>query len=134
MGSRRPAGIAAARVARTEVVIAVLGLASFGLVFLRLFETWRVSPHRVAHHVVILGQTLSYPGANLAAIVVVVLALLGAVVTARAVLGAVSEVTAARRFDRRLAAHRRPHPGGVLVIDDERPHAFCAGLLIPRVY
>src|SRR5205807_2813938 len=34
----------------------------------------------------------------------------------------------------RLAAQRRQHRGGALVIDDDRPHAFCAGLLRPRVY
>jgi BlaR1 peptidase M56 len=134
VGSHRRAEVAAARVARAEGLLAVLGLASFGLVLLRLFETWRVSPHRVAHHVVVLGQTLSYPAANLAAIIVVVLALLGAVVTARVVLGAARELAAARRFDRQVAAHRWPHPGGALVIDDARPHAFCAGLLRPRVY
>jgi hypothetical protein len=88
----------------------------------------------VTHHVTILGQPLSYPVANAAAVVIVVLALLGAVVTARALLGAARELAAARRFERRLAAQRRPHPGGALVIDDDRPHAFCAGLLRPRVY
>jgi beta-lactamase regulating signal transducer with metallopeptidase domain len=131
--ANRPAAIAAARVARAEVLLGVLGLASFGFVFLRLFETWRVSPHRV-HHVTILGQPLNYPVANATAVIIVVLALLGAVVTVRALLGAARELAAARRFDRRLAAQRRPHPGGALVIDDDRPHAFCAGLLRPRVY
>jgi Peptidase family M48 len=130
----RPAAIAAGRVTRAEVLLGVLGFASFGFVFLRLFETWRVSPHRVTHHVTILGQPLSYPVANAAAVIIVVLALLGAVVTARALLGAARELAAARRFERRLAAQRRPHPGGALVIDDDRPHAFCAGLLRPRVY
>jgi len=72
----------------------LLGLASFGLVLLRLVETWRVSPQRVSHQVAILGQTLSYPAANTAAVIVLILAALGAVVTARAVLGAAKEVTA----------------------------------------
>jgi hypothetical protein len=133
--SHRPAAIFAARVGRAEVLLGALGLASLGFAFLRLFETWRVSPHRAVHHVAIFGQTLSYPVANLAAVIIVVMALLGAVVTARAVLGATRELAAARRFDRWLAARRlRPHPAGVTVIDEERPQAFCAGLLRPRVF
>jgi bla regulator protein blaR1 len=112
----------------------MLGLASFGLVLLRLVERWRVSPHRVSHQVAILGQTLSYPAANIAAVIVLVLAVLGAVVTARTMLAAAGEVRAARGFHRRLAPLARPHQDGALVIDDERPHAFCAGLLRPRVY
>jgi Zn-dependent protease with chaperone function len=130
----RAAAIAAKRVARAEVLLGVAGLASVGLAFLRLFETWRVSPHTVSHHVMILGYTLSYPVANMAAVVIVVLALLGMLVTARALLGLARELAAAWQFERRLAAARRPHPAGALVIDDERPHAFCAGLLRPRVY
>lgn len=130
----RPAAIAANRVARAEVLLGVVALASVGFACLRLFETWRVSPHSASHHVTILGYALSYPVANLAAVLIVVLALLGMLVTARAALAAVMELTAARAFERRLAAARRPHPAGALVIDDDRPHAFCAGLLKPRVY
>jgi Zn-dependent protease with chaperone function len=130
----RPPSIAAARVTRAQVLLGALGLVSLGFVFVRLFESWRVSPHTVSHHIVILGQTLSYPVANGAALIILVLAVLGAVVMAMTVLGAAAEITAARRFDRRLAALRRPHDGGALVIDDERPYAFCAGLLRPCVY
>jgi Zn-dependent protease with chaperone function len=134
IAARRPAASAAAWVARAEVLLGVIALGSLGFVFLRLFETWRVSPHAASHHVAILGQTLSYPVANAAAVAILALALLGAGVTAMALVGAVRELAAARSFDRRLAASRRPHPGGALVIDDERPHAFCAGFLRPRVY
>jgi Zn-dependent protease with chaperone function len=133
-GAQRPAARAAARVGRAEVLVSVLGLASFAFVFLRLLETWRVSPHTVSHHIRILGQTLSYPVANLGAVIILVLSLLGAVVTMMAMLGAARELVAARRFGRRLAAGDRPHLDDVLVIDDPRPHAFCAGLLRPRVY
>ena len=132
--ARRSAAIAARRAARSHALLGLLGLASFGLVLLRLVETWRVSPQRVSHHVVIFGQTLSYPAANMAAVIVLVLAVLGAVVTARALLGVAREVTGARRLHRRLAPASRRDLGGALVIDDERPHAFCAGLLSPRVY
>ena len=131
---RRSAAIAAGRAAGAEALLGVLGLASVGLVLLRLVEAWRVSPQRVSHQVAILGQTLSYPAANTAAVIILVLAVLGAIVTARAVLGVAREATGARRFHRRLASASRQDLGGAFVIDDERPHAFCAGLLNPRVY
>ncbi len=134
VAANRSAAIAASRVEWAELLLVVLALGSFGFVFVRLFETWRVSPHRVAHQVTILGQPLSYPVANAAAVIIVVLALLGAIVTARALVGAAQEFSAARRFGRRLARDHRPHPTGALVVDDERPHAFCAGLFRPRIY
>ena len=131
---QRPAAIAARRAARAEAVLVALGLVSLALVFLRLFETWRVSPHRASHQVAVLGQKLSYPAANIAAVIILVLSLLGAVVTARAVLAAFREVRAARRLERRLAPAGRGDLDDVHVIDDQRPHAFCAGLLRPRIY
>jgi beta-lactamase regulating signal transducer with metallopeptidase domain len=131
---RGPAGIAAARVARAGVLLGLLGLVSFAFVFLRLFETWRVSPHTPPHHVVILGQSLSYPVANAAAVIILVLALLGGAVTTMIVLGAARELTAARSLGRRLAAGAHRRRDGALVIEDERPRAFCAGLFRPRVY
>jgi hypothetical protein len=121
-------------VGRAEVLLAVLGLGSFGFVFLRLFETWRVSPHMVSRHITILGQALSYPLANVAAVIVLVLALLGVAVTGIAIFGAARELIAASRFGRRLAAGGRPHLEDALVLDDPRPQAFCAGLLSPHVY
>ncbi len=109
-------------------------MASCAFVVLRLVETWRVTPHRVSHHILVFGQRLGYPTANAAAIVVLVLAIVGLIVVARVLVGATRELTASRRFARMLAA-RRPRPlNDALVIDDDRPRAFCAGLLRPRVY
>ena len=134
MARHRPAALAAAQVGRAEVLLAVLGFVSLGFVLLRLLETWRVSARTGSHHVVILGQTLSYPVANLAAVIILMLASLGAAVMGLIVLGAARELAAARRFDRRLAAEDPQRLGDALVIDNARPHAFCAGLLSPRVY
>ena len=132
--SRRPAAVAASRAARAEAVLVLLGLASFVLVFSRLVEKWRVSPHGASHQVAILGQTLSYPAANLAALLILALAFLGAVVTASALGGAAAELKAARRFNRRLTQAAGRQLAGATVIEDARPRAFCAGLLRPRVY
>jgi hypothetical protein len=63
-----------------------------------------------------------------------VLAALGLVVTVMTVAGAVRELAAARRFGRRIRAEEALLIDGARVIPDERPHAFCAGLLRPCVY
>jgi Peptidase family M48 len=99
----------------------------------RLLETWKVSP-RAGHRISIFGDKVSYPAANTEAIVVMLLAAIGVVVTARALSGAVREVQASRRFHRRLSS-RQLHPfPGVALIEDSHPRAFCAGLFRPRVY
>jgi Zn-dependent protease with chaperone function len=131
---KQPAGEAATRVARAQATLGVLGLASALFVVTRLAENWRVSPGAASHHISILGYKLSYPAANFAAILVLGLALIGLAVTALAVLGAARELAASRRFRRWLEARERELLDEALVIDDERPRAFCAGLLKPRVY
>lgn len=128
-----PAAVAAARVGRAGGILGALGLASSLFVIFRLVETWRVAP-RASHEFSFLGEKLSYPAVNLAAVVVVGLAALGLAVVARTVAGAVREVLASRRLHRRLLAHERRGLDDVFVIVDERPRAFCAGLLRPRVY
>ncbi len=128
-----PAAVAAARVGRAGGILGALGLASSLFVIFRLVETWRVAP-RASHEVSFLGEKLSYPAVNLAAVVVAGLAGLGLAVVARTVAGAVREVLASQRLHRRLLGHQRRELDDVLVIADERPRAFCAGLLRPRVY
>jgi Zn-dependent protease with chaperone function len=133
-GQDRPAAIAAARVSRASLMLGALGLASAIFVLARLVESWRVTPHAASHQILILGQRLSYPAANIDAVVIVLLAVLGSVVTARALTGAVREARASRRFQR-LLGQSKPRPlHGALLIADPQPHAFCAGLLRPRVY
>jgi beta-lactamase regulating signal transducer with metallopeptidase domain len=130
----RPAAIAAARVSRASLILGALGLASAIFVLARLLESWRVTPHAASHQILILGQRLSYPAANIDAVVIVLLAVLGSVVTARALTGALREVQASRRFQRVLA-RSEPRPlHGALLIANPQPRAFCAGLLRPRVY
>ncbi len=133
-GQDRPAAIAAARVSRASLVLGALGLASAIFVLARLLESWRVTPHAASHQILIFGQRLSYPAANIDAVVIVLLALLGSVVSARALTGAFREIQASRRFQR-LLAQTEPRPlHGALLITDPQPRAFCAGLVRPRVY
>ncbi len=129
-----PAATAAARVGRAGALLGALGLGSSLFVTFRLVETWRVTPDATPHEVTILGGKLSYPAANLAAVVVVALAVLGLAVAARTVAGAARELVASRRLRRRLLAQEPRELDEVLVIVDERPLAFCAGLFRPRAY
>src|SRR3984885_3279748 len=133
-GQDRPAAIAAARVFRASLVLGGLGLASAIFVLARLLESWRVTPHAASHEILIFGQRLSYPAATIDAAGIVLLAVLGSVVTARALTGAVREVRASRRFQR-ILAQSEPRPlHGALLITDPQPRAFCVGLFRPRVY
>jgi hypothetical protein len=132
--SPRPAAAAAERVWATGMVLWASGLALSVFVIGRLFLTWRVTPHAATHQISLLGQRLSYPVANVDALIVLALALAGLAVGALTAWGAVRELAATRTFERYLAA-QAPRPWkGALVIDDERPQAFCAGLFNPRVY
>ena len=130
------ASLASARVSRAGMLLGGIGLASSLFVIWRLVETWRVTPEAASHRISILGQRLTYPAANLAAVIVVALAVVGLAVVAMVAGGAVRELATDRRLRRRLAARARTlgPPGDPLVIEDERPRAFCAGLLRPRVY
>src|ERR1700733_11095025 len=90
----RPAATAAARVWSASLVLGGLGLASAIFVVARLLESWRGRSRAGSHQISILGQKLSYPAANVDAIVIVLLAGLGLVVTARALTGAARELQA----------------------------------------
>lgn len=131
---QRPAAIAAGRAFGVSALLGVLGLASAVFVITRLFESWRVTSGPGSRVISVFGQRLSYPAANTGAIAVTVLAGLGLVMTGAAAWGLARELLADRRFRRSVAA-RSPLPlHGAWVINDERPQAFCAGLLRPRVY
>jgi hypothetical protein len=131
---QRPAAVAAARISLAGLTLGVLGLGAAVLVTARLFATWRVAPSAASHHVSLLGQRLAYPTANAAAIVVLVLALVGLAVILLAVLGAIREIAGDRRLRRRLRTVAVGHHDDALVLDDAYPHAFCAGLVRPRIY
>jgi Peptidase family M48 len=130
----QPAAIAAGRVFGVSMLLGALGLASAAIVITRLFESWRVTSGPASHVISVFGQRLSYPAANAGAIVVTVLAGIGLLIAGAAAWGLARELLADRRF-RRVIAARSPLPRqGALVINDQRPQAFCAGLLRPRVY
>lgn len=131
---QRRLAVAARRLSWADALLAGLALLALALVFTRALERWRVTPHTSAHRIDLLGQNLSYPTANVGAIVILGLALLGAVVVAVVIVGATRELTATGRLRRHLAARTQRVVKGAFVIEDVRPQAFCAGFLRPRVY
>ena len=132
-GLDKPAATAAARVSRASLLLGGLGLASAIFVVARLLESWRVTSHAASHQISIFGQRLSYPAANVDAIVIVLLAAVGLVVTARALTGAVRELQASRRFDRFLSAERPQALHGALLIDDAQDVVCDWILIISRI-
>jgi hypothetical protein len=126
--------MAAARVSGASLLLGGLGLLSAIFVLVRLVESWRVGSGATSHRIEIFGQSLSYPAANINAIVIVLLAALGSVVTIRALGGAMREYRASRRFARALSRQQSGTLRGAVVVSDAQPRAFCAGLLRPRVY
>ena len=129
-----PAALAAARVDRAGALLAGLGLGCSLFAVFRLTQTWRVTPAGASHRLSLLGHEVTYPAANAAAVLVVALALVGLVVIVMTAGGALRELAASRRLHARLRRCELRADGDVLVIGDERPRAFCAGLIRPRVY
>jgi Zn-dependent protease with chaperone function len=131
----QPATVAAERLSRAVLALGALGLTASALVVGRMAAAWRVTPAASSHHITLFGLHLAYPTANAGAVAVLVLAAIGSVVVARAARGAVRELRAARRLGRWLATRNpRSLEADAFVIDDDRPHAFCAGLARARVY
>jgi hypothetical protein len=131
---RRPAGLAAARISRAALLLGGLGLGVALLAVVRVLGTWRVGTEPRPHRIAIFGLNLTYPAANAGAIVILVLAILGSAVIAIATAAAVHEIVGSTRLARRLRAERPVSVGGALIIRDDVPRAFCAGLARPRIY
>jgi Zn-dependent protease with chaperone function len=113
-------------------VVPLLGPVIVAILLLRS----RITLGGSAPRTVIVGRVeFAYPAANLAALLLLAIAGLGAVIMLRAVRCAVAEVRAYRRC---LASLRIVGPlhghRGVYVFREPSPAAFCAGLLRPRIY
>ena len=133
---RDGAGIdaAASRLFGLSVVLAAGALVAIGVALVDGTNAVRVGPREPVGHFRVLNESFTYPRANVAAIVVLVLAGLGLLVLLRLTWSAMAEVLAQRRFSRAVAAqHPRPY-GDVILVDDDEPRAFCAGLLRPQIF
>jgi Zn-dependent protease with chaperone function len=124
----------ASRVFALSLIIAAGALGAIGVALADGTGAARVGPHESVGHFRVLHESFSYPRANAAAVIVLILAGLGLFVLLQLTWAVVAEVRAQRRFSRAIAArHPRPH-GAVCLVDDPEPRAFCAGFLRPRIY
>jgi Zn-dependent protease with chaperone function len=129
-----PAAAGAGRAFGAALALASLAAVSIAVAVLRVLESWRVGQSSSVGRITILGQHLSYPAANVGAIAVLTLAAVGLVMAAATISRLGRELLGDRRF--RIALRRRAprELHGAWVFEDERPQAFCAGLVRPRVY
>jgi hypothetical protein len=101
----------------------------------------RIDP-AAAHRIRVAGHTLSYPAINAAAVLVLLVALVGAIALARMIRTArrclrdhrrfAATIAGARVADRDVMVAGEPVP--VRCFASDRAEAFCAGLLRPHIY
>ena len=118
----------------TTLALGLLGALSAGVALLRVLEHWHVGSGSSARTISIAGQSFTYPAANTAAVIVVVLAAVGLAMATATGRGLGRELLRNRRFREHLRSGARHQLHGAWVLEDDRPQAFCAGLLRPRVY
>ena len=130
----RPLTRRASHVYGLAVAVAALGALSTGAGVLDVLRGVDVQSAHVAH-LRVLGERLTAPAINVAAAVMLPLAALGLVSVIQGMRSCVRQLVAQRRFLESLAlTGRLPSHPGVWLVDDDRPQAFCAGHLRPRVY
>jgi hypothetical protein len=118
----------------TTLALGLLAALSAGVALLRLLESWHVGSGSSSRTISIAGQRFSYPAANAAAVIVVVLAALGLAMATATAYRLGRELLRDRRFREHLRSGTRRQLHGAWVLEDDRPQAFCAGLLRPRIY
>lgn len=122
------------RISRLEIALALVGGLAALTMLLSLLETWRIGSPPVSHHIIVLGWRLGYPSANLAAVIVLVLAGVGGAMLLRGSAAALRELRGARRLARRLSGAACGEIAGAVVIARDAPGAFCAGLWRPTIF
>lgn len=116
------------------LAVTALGLLSTAGALVSAYRSVRVGP-TAGHHLVLIGVPLTYPRINVAGAVILLLACVGLVAIVRGSAAAVRLIRTQRRFLGQLSLRGAlPEHGAVVVFDDVRPQAFCAGYLEPRVY
>jgi hypothetical protein len=119
---------------RLQLALGGSGLSACALVLAAGVSLVHVAP-TAAHRLDVAGLRLTYPAVNVAAVLLLALAALGAVVLSVAARAAWRQLRAHRRLMRALpVSGPLPDDPAVLVVDAAAPLAFCAGWLRPRVY
>jgi hypothetical protein len=129
MASRR-----ASLLYRLALAIAALGTLATGAALIDVLRAVSIQEAH-AQRLRVLGETLTAPALNAAALLLLPLAALGIVAFARGARAGAAQVRAQHRFLRALpVVGALPAHPDVLVVADRRPQAFCAGHLRPRVF
>ena len=119
---------------RLQLALGGAGLGACALVLAAGVSAVHVHP-AAAHRLDVAGLRLTYPAVNVAALILLALAALGAAVLIVTVRAAARQLRAHRRLMRALpVVARLPGNPSVSVVDAAAPLAFCAGWLRPRVY
>ena len=124
----------AGRVYGLAVTVAALGALAAAAAILELVRGIDVQAAG-ATHLRVLGAALTAPAINVAAMVMLPLAAVGLVSLVQGLRSGARRLVAQRRFlDSLQVTGRLPSHPEVRLVDDDRPQAFCAGHLRPRVY
>jgi hypothetical protein len=130
----RPRGLGCWGLYRLQLGLGAAGLGACALVLAAGVSSVHVQPD-AAHRLDVAGVGLTYPAVNVAAVVLLALAALGAAVLIVTVRAAWRQFYAHRRLVRALpVSGRLAEHSTVFVVDAATPLAFCAGWLRPRVY
>jgi hypothetical protein len=124
----------ASLVYRLGLTLALLGTLAAGMALVNVLRAVDVQAAG-AEHLHLLGLELTAPAMNLSAAITLPLATIGLIAAVRGLRAGAVQILAQRRFLRGLAivGSIPAHPD-VLLVRDERPQAFCAGYLRPRVF
>lgn len=134
MGAERRPGLGSWGVYRLQLGLGAAGLGACALVLAAGMSAVHDRPD-AAHRLDVAGVRLTYPAVNVAAVILLALAALGAAVLIVTVRAAWRQFRAHRRLIRALPiAGPLADDPTVLVVDAATPLAFCAGWLRPRVY
>jgi beta-lactamase regulating signal transducer with metallopeptidase domain len=122
------------RLYRLQLALGAAGLGACALGLAAGVSSVHVEP-AAAHRLDVAGARLTYPAVNVAAVVVLALAALGAAVMVVTLRAAWRQVRAHRRLMGALpVAGTLPGHPTVRVIQAAAPMAFCAGWVRPRVH
>lgn len=132
--SRLRAPIRSSGVFALELALAGSGLIAVAVAVTSSVKSFEFRSAAGGRHLEVLHQRFTYPYANVAAVVVVVVAVVGLAVLVRGVRAGLRVHVGQRRLLRDIALRDPRLRGAMIVVEGARPEAFCAGLLRPRVY
>lgn len=131
---RSPAGARARWLYALTVAVAALGLGAIAEALVTAYRSVQVGTS-AGNRFNIIGLDLTYPRVNVAGAVILLLACFGVVAVVRGCAAAGRLVRTQRRFLGELSVlGSLPDDGRVVVFDDVRPQAFCAGYFKPCAY